>query len=313
MVLAMVFGVAVVVFLNQTSDTATHLATHPIETNEANIAADLSITQTNNLMQVLPGTQVVYTITVSNLSTETITNAAFIDAFSPNYAPQRVVWSGVNAIATDGVLTTGQPIRYAMSFGPSGYLSVVLTGTVRADATGLLTNTAKITAPADVTDPNLSNNTTSDTDPIIVPANPMADVQISVSDGVTQVKPSQTLTYTVLITNAGPQAATGVRITDVLPSGYQAISASVSYHAATQRDLGLFAGVLTVTCDMLPGGTVTMVIGGLVKPAVTMDLTNTAIVTLPATTMDPDGANNSATDVDTLMIRPRTYVPLIQK
>ena len=306
----MLFGIAVVAFLNRAGGMAARLD----ETHAANIVADLSITQTNYLTQAVPGTQVVYSITVSNLSTETIINAVFLDASSPSYSPQRMAWNGVNAIASNGVLTTGQPIYYLMSFGPGGYLNLVITGTLRPDATGTLTNTAKITPPADVSDSNLGNNSSTDSDPIVASSNPMADLQISTSDGVTQVNTSQALSYTVWVTNAGPMAVAGVQITDVLPSGYQAISASASYHSATQRGLGFpAAGVLTATYDMLPSGVVMIVVHGSVKPTVSTDLTNTATVTMPVMTTDPDGTNNVAVDMDMLIVRPKAYLPLIQK
>ena len=309
-VLAAIFGVAGVGLLDQ----AGGVATRPGKAEATNGVADLAITQTNHLTQAVAGTQVIYSATMTNPSTEFITNATFIDASSPGYIPQRVAWSGVNALVGTGVFTSGQPIRYLVSFGPGGFLNVVITGTLSANATGVLTNAITISAPADVTDPNLSNNTTTDTDPIVAPSNPMADVQISKTDGMTQVKTAQTLSYTILVTNAGPMAVTNVQIADELPGGYQATNASVAYRSATQRGLGLSAaGLLTATYDMLPGGTVMIVVNGLVKPSATMDLTNTATVTLPATTMDPDSTNNIAVDVDTLIVLRRTYLPSINK
>jgi uncharacterized repeat protein (TIGR01451 family) len=309
-VLAVLFGVVLVGFLDQ----ARGVAARPHEAGSANVIADLAITTTNNLTQVAPGTQVIYSLTLSNPSNEIITKAAVLDSLSPNYFHQGYSINGVNALVQNVTFTSGQPIGFFATFGPGGFLNVLITGTLSADATGTLTNTAKITAPADVTDPNLNNNTATDADPIVASSNPMADVQISKTDGVTQVKTAQALSYTVMVTNAGPMAVTGVRITDVLPSGYQATNASVAYRSATQRGLGLSsAGLLTATYDLLPGGTVMIVVNGLVKPSATTDLTNTATVTLPATTMDPDGTNNVAVDVNALIVLPRTYLPLIRK
>ena len=309
-VLAVLFGAALVGFL----DGARSVAARPHQAAAANVVADLSITTTNNLTQVVPGTQVIYSLTMANPSNEIITKAAVLDSLSPSYFHQGYSINGVNAVVQSVTFTSGQPIGFFASFGPGGFLNMVITGTLSADATGTLTNTAKITAPADVTDPNLNNNTATDSDPIVASSNPIADVQISKTDGVTQVKTAQALSYTVMVTNAGPMAVIGVRITDVLPSGYQATNASVSYRSATQRGLGLSsAGVLTATYDLLPGGTVMIVVNGLVKPSATTDLTNTATVTLPATTMDPDDANNVAVDVDALIVLRRTYLPLIRK
>jgi uncharacterized repeat protein (TIGR01451 family) len=310
-VLAVLVGLGVVAFLDgRRSATA-----RPLEAEAIAAAADLSITQTNNLTQVVPGTQVIYSITISNPSSEVVTNAAVVDSASPSFLPQRFSYSGVNAIAQGVTFTGGQPIRFFATFGPGGFLNVLVTGTLSANATGTLTNTASIAPPADVTDPNLSNNTATDSDPIVSGGPPMADVQISKTDGVTQVKTAQALSYTVLITNAGPMAVNGVQITDVLPSGFQASNASVSFSGAEQRGLGLSAaGVLTATYDMLPGGRVMIVVHGVVMPVVaTTEITNTATVTLPLAAIDPNPANNSAVDVDLVEVLRRVYVPVVRK
>jgi uncharacterized repeat protein (TIGR01451 family) len=289
------------------------VATQPQEAEAPSTTADLSITKTNNLTQVVQGNQVVYTLTLSNPTTETVSNALVIDTSSPSFFPQRISAVGANAIAQTVTFTSSQPIAFFATFGPGGFLNVIVTGTLSANATGLLTNTASISAPAGVIDPNLSNNAVTDSDPIVAPSNPTADLQISKTDGVTEVKTGHALSYIVVVTNAGPNAAAGVQITDVLPSGYQPFSASVNFRSATQRGLGLSAGgLLTATYDLLPGGVLTITLNGAVKPYASTSLTNTATVTSPATIADPDSANNVAVDVDTLIILPRTFLPFIQ-
>ncbi len=47
------------------------------------------------------------------------------------------------------------------------------------------------------------------------------------------------------------------------------------------------------------GNFLTLTISGIVDPAATGDLVNTATVTAPAGTTDPNLSNNSATDTDT--------------
>ena len=310
LVLAVVFGIATVAFLDYSRgavNTGNSVST-------ANDAADLSINKTNNLTQVVAGTQVIYTTTISNLSNTLITNAVFLDTPTANYTPQQLRVFGANA-ATQGItLVAGQLISFLVSFGPGGFLNVVVTGTLSSDATGTLTNTAKITPPADVTDPNPANNIAIDADPIVAPGTPMADIQISTTDFVTQVKSGQALSYTVMVTNAGPQTMNGVQISDVLPSEFQASTASASYRSATQRAFGFpTPGVMTATYDMLPGGLVVIVVNGVVRPTALMNLTNTVAVAVPAIAIDPDSTNNGAIDVDELIILRRTFLPLVNK
>ena len=57
-----------------------------------------------------------------------------------------------------------------------------------------------MTPPAGVTDPNLANNSATDTDTLT----PQADLAITKSDGVTSVAPGQPTTYTIVVSNNGP-------------------------------------------------------------------------------------------------------------
>ena len=69
--------------------------------------------------------------------------------------------------------------------------------------------------------------------------NPAADLAITKSDSPDPVTVSQPLTYTLTVINHGPSAATGVTVTDPLPSTVTFVSAS-----ATQ---GSCSGTTTVT------------------------------------------------------------------
>src|SRR5262249_18578355 len=64
-------------------------------------------------------------------------------------------------------------------------------------------------------DLNPADNTATDTTPIAV--NPQADLQITKTDNLTAVTPGQTVTYTITVTNAGPNAVTGAAFTDTAP------------------------------------------------------------------------------------------------
>ena len=69
-------------------------------------------------------------------------------------------------------------------------ITYVVQTTVPLAATGTLSNTATVTAPIGITDPNLANNTATDTDTVAPPpANPQLDLQATISDGQTLVVP----------------------------------------------------------------------------------------------------------------------------
>lgn len=94
----------------------------------------------------------------------------------------------------------------------------------------------------------------------------------------------RTMAYTVNVTNTGPEAATGVILTDTLPGSVTFVSAS-----ATQ---GTCSGTATVTCllgTINVGNTVTVTIQ--VTPRQAGSITNTATAVLEQ--VDSNSANNT--------------------
>jgi hypothetical protein len=89
-----------------------------------------------------------------------------------------------------------------------GTATYTVSGTVASTATGNLVNTATVTAPAGTTDPTAGNNTATDTDT----ANPQADLQITKTDGSGTYTAGSPITYTIVVSNAGPSSVTGATV-----------------------------------------------------------------------------------------------------
>jgi uncharacterized repeat protein (TIGR01451 family) len=126
-----------------------------------------------------------------------------------------------------------------------------------------------------------------------------ADLSIAKVDSADPSRAGRDLTYTLTVTNNGPNPATGVTATDTLPSGLSARSSS-----ATQ---GTCSGTTTVTCaigDMAAGASVTVKI--VVRPSSAGKITNSASVT--GNQPDPNTANNSATQETTISKAPAAKV-----
>lgn len=115
---------------------------------------------------------------------------------------------------------------------------------------------------------------------------PSADVAVTKTDAPDPVTAGRNITYTAVVTNNGPDRATGVTLTDALPAGVTLVSAR-----STQ---GNCTGTTTVTCNvgaLDSGQTATVTI--VVKTTAAGTVRNTAQVS--ANQDDPTAANNSAT------------------
>jgi uncharacterized repeat protein (TIGR01451 family) len=107
-----------------------------------------------------------------------------------------------------------------------------------------------------------------------------ADVRVTKSDTPDPVTVGSNVTYTITVTNNGPDNATDVELTDILPAAAPLVSVTPS--------VGSCAGTDTIVCDLgsLTNGasvTVTIVVG----TTAVGTLTNTASVTHAETDTDP--------------------------
>lgn len=113
---------------------------------------------------------------------------------------------------------------------------------------------------------------------------PAADLSLTKADAPDPVAPRGTLTYTLMVTNQGPNAAPGTHILDTLPAGVTFVGAS----AGCVQSAGL------VDCDLgalANGASTTVTIQ--VTPKARGVITNTASVGSSAP--DPDRSDNTAT------------------
>jgi uncharacterized repeat protein (TIGR01451 family) len=174
-------------------------------------------------------------------------------------------------------------------------VTYILTGTVAASATGSLANTAVVTPPALVSDTNLANNSATDTDTLT----PRADLSITKTDGTASSIPGASVTYTIVASNAGPSVVNGATVTDSLPAAISGASWTCA-GAAGGSCTASGSGNLNTAANLPVGASVTYTLTGTVAATATGSLANTATVAAPGGVTDPNAANNSATDTDTL-------------
>ena len=122
---------------------------------------------------------------------------------------------------------------------------------------------------------------------------PVADVSITKS-GPGSVTPLSPVVYTITVTNAGPQTASNVVVTDTIPVGTTYISAVPSQ--------GTCSGTSTVTCNLgaiAAGGSATITLTVQAPAAPTTLVNSASVVNTPEA--DPNQANNTSAPATTVV------------
>ena len=127
-----------------------------------------------------------------------------------------------------------------------------------------------------------------------------ADLSITKTDTVTSVRPTDTITYSIVVHNNGPQAVTGASVQDTLPAAF-----STASWTCTGAGGGICAANGTGSINQLVilpvGANATFILTAQVSNTATVSFTNTATVSNPVGMTDPLLANNSASDTDSII------------
>jgi uncharacterized repeat protein (TIGR01451 family) len=183
---------------------------------------DLSLNKTVDNATPSVGSSVTFTVTVNNAGPSAASGVVVTDLLPAGYSYVSATPSQGSYVSGTGLWTVG-----GLTNGGNASLSIVAT----VNATGPYANTAEVTA-ADQTDtdstPN-NHNPAEDDQKTVTPV-PTPVIDLSLNKTVDNVAPNvgANVTFTVTVANAGPSAATGVVVTDLLPAGYSYISATPS-------------------------------------------------------------------------------------
>ena len=222
----------------------------------------IAVVKTPSVADAEPGDVITYTYRVTNtgdapLNTVTVTD----DVCSP-----------VTLQTSDGngLLDPGETWRYTCAYTMQVTDPDPLVNTATAQATDGLGGTVQTTDQASVN-------------------KVAADLGVTKSDWPDPVIAGETLTYTLVITNAGPSRATNARVTDTLPSAVTFNSATPTQGGPCSHSSGV------VTCNLgnvNSGARVTVTIKVTVDSSTVSPIGNTAQVS--SLTVDPVSSNNSA-------------------
>jgi uncharacterized repeat protein (TIGR01451 family) len=252
-------------------------------------SADLTVSKVDTPDPVAPGGLLTYTIGVTNNGPTTATNAMMSDPLPAQTTFQSFMapagWTCMTpAPNTNGTVSCSKP---TLAVGTENIVVVVQVAPMTPGGT-MISDTATV---ASISDPNTGNNSAT-----AVTTVEQADLTVSKTDSPDPVGPGQNLTYTIGVTNLGPNAATNAMMSDTLPSQalFQSITPAAGWMCTTPP-IGMTGTVNCSKATMAVGGPENIVVVVQVDPNTPggTTISNTATV---AVASDPNPNNNSATE-----------------
>jgi large repetitive protein len=235
-----------------------------------NSLADLAVSKTVSNATPNVGDNITYTVKVTNQGPGPATGATVTDLLPAGLQL-------VNATTSQGAYDGGTGLWTVGSLANAASATLTIVATVVSSAAQ--TNIATI-SHTDSVDPISTNNQASATET-------PQQADLSVSKTVDNASPNVggTVNFVITVADAGPNAATNVQLTDLLPAGLTYVSSAPSlgtYNSTT--------GLWTVG-TIAKGGSATLQLKATVTGAAAV--VNTAAVT-HSDQFDPNTANNSA-------------------
>jgi uncharacterized repeat protein (TIGR01451 family) len=266
---------------NNTNNSVTVSTTYDV-TN-----ANLVVTNSDAPDPVAPGATITYTQTITNNGPDTAANATFNQSTPAGTTFQSLVapagW-GCD-LPLPGTTGTANCSKSSMLSAETGTFTVVVNVTA---GSGTISST--VTGGSSTNDPNLTNNSANTLTTIVAPTS--ADLSITKSSSTTSAPVGSTFSYTIGLTNNGPDAAASVVMTDALPSSllFRSIAAPGGFTCTTPA----FRTSGTITCNaatLASGASTAFTLVVEVAPGATGAIVNG--VTIGSATSDPNGSNSS--------------------
>lgn len=271
--------------IGNTAAVTSLLQRDPVHTNDQDTAtidvppaADLSLTKTVDVGVPDLGTNVTFTVIVTNHGPNGTAGVHVGDLLPAGLTYVSGTHSAGAYDSTTGDWDVGD-------MGVGAVETLTIKATVAAE--GPITNTAEVTASS-LFDPNSTpgNHAPGENDQssAVLNSRGVADLAVAKSVSPASVRKGDQVAYTIVVTNHGPDGATGVIVRDQLPSGVTYLSSSGGTYNST-------TGAWTVG-GLASGSSSTLTIKARVGQ--TGSITNTAEVAA-SNQRDPDPNNDEAT------------------
>ncbi len=189
---------------------ATHCDIGAVESPLAPALADLAISKTVNPLVAVPGQIITYTLTFSNQGSVMANNLTLGDNFPPEVTLLSVAISGTSLTQN----AMGNHYQWQAATMPVGAVGqIIVTAQISPTfSSGIIANTADIAAAQ--LDSNFADNSSTAVVNVVMPK---ADLALIKSVTPLMAAPGETVTYTIELSNNGPDTATGIQLTDIVP------------------------------------------------------------------------------------------------
>jgi uncharacterized repeat protein (TIGR01451 family) len=261
------------------NNTATELTT----VNPAAGAADLAVALTESADPVTAGDPLTITVDVANAGPDAADNTVLV------YTPPATVTLGT-VVPSQGSCSVNATQVVCDLGGLASGAGASVDIQMAAPVPGVLNHLA--TASSNVTDPDPVNNSATEQTTVVANAGLSADIGLVKTDSADPALVGQPLTYTLAVTNNGPDAAGAVVVSDTLPGSVTFVSATATQGACVHA-----AGLVTCNLGALGNGAGASV-AVVVIPTVPGNIDNTATVT--ADVSDPNPADNTDSEATTI-------------
>jgi uncharacterized repeat protein (TIGR01451 family) len=253
--------------------------------------ADLAISKTDGQTSAAFGTEITYTIVVSNSGPSGVAGATVEDVLPALLDEADWECNATAPNACDPDSDEGN-ILSTITIAPNSAITFTVNGSLPTSAvTTTLTNTAVVTAPKGVEETDDENNSSTDgTDLVYV-------TDLAITKSVTpaeSIAPGEMFTYTLVISNAGPSKANSATVTDHLPL-WQMNGAQWICEASDEAECSAGAGSVylnAVPITLEPASLVTFTITGTLDLNARGWIYNNASVDPNSVANDPNKDNN---------------------
>lgn len=250
---------------------------------------DLSLQKSVDTTNATPNQTVTYTVIVTNDGPSDAAGVELVDQLPAGLT----FFSGTSsadgaAVIYDEALGTVTSAVGTLSGGATASLTISATVDPDAASLGVLINTAMVTTVGE-TGPTDNNTAVAN-----LTVDPRIDLAITKTDNDNDLPltPGDTITYTIVVSNAGPSDATGVVVADTLPAGLTLIPGASTPTVSRTTDSDGTTQLTAPIGELASGASTTITVVATVDADALGSLINRASVS--GFEIDVDTTNNEA-------------------